>query len=134
MLVDSIVSPSLYWGTRTHTDHRVSTPCWPHSSFSKLVFPEGLPSRYRPGSNLLSFSRQPVLVYRVIWLLVWLLIKYMSLKNYKQHRQIFYSIKFLAKIKLITKTNNCTYVITTTLNVQNHISENCIGSVHFFFF
>ncbi len=22
--------PSLYWGVRTHTDHRVSTPCWPH--------------------------------------------------------------------------------------------------------
>ncbi len=29
-LFDSIVSPSLYWGVRTHTDHRVSTPCWPH--------------------------------------------------------------------------------------------------------
>ncbi len=27
---DSIVSPSLHWGIRTHTDHRVSTPCWPH--------------------------------------------------------------------------------------------------------
>ncbi len=26
----SIVSPSLYWGIRTHTDHRVSTPCWSH--------------------------------------------------------------------------------------------------------
>ncbi len=26
----SIVSPSLYWGIRTHTDHRVSAPCWPH--------------------------------------------------------------------------------------------------------
>ncbi len=26
----SIVSLSLYWGIRTHTDHRVSTPCWPH--------------------------------------------------------------------------------------------------------
>ncbi len=26
----SIVSPSLYWGVRTYTDHRVSTPCWPH--------------------------------------------------------------------------------------------------------
>ncbi len=24
------VSPSLYWGVRTHTDHRVSTLCWPH--------------------------------------------------------------------------------------------------------
>ncbi len=26
----SIVSPSLYLGIRTHTDCRVSTPCWPH--------------------------------------------------------------------------------------------------------
>ncbi len=26
----SIVSPSLHWGVKTHTDHRVSTPCWPH--------------------------------------------------------------------------------------------------------
>ncbi len=26
----SIESPSLYWGIRTHTDHRVSTPCWSH--------------------------------------------------------------------------------------------------------
>ncbi len=25
---DSIVSPSLYRGVRTHTDHRMSTPCW----------------------------------------------------------------------------------------------------------
>ncbi len=22
--------PSLYWGVRTHTEHRVSTPCWSH--------------------------------------------------------------------------------------------------------
>ncbi len=35
-------------------------------------------------------------------------------------------IKLLAKIKLITET---IYVITTTLNDQNHISENRIGSV-----
>ncbi len=27
---DSIVSPSLYWGIRTHTDHRMSTSCWSH--------------------------------------------------------------------------------------------------------
>ncbi len=27
---DSIVSPSLHWGVRTHKDHMVSTPCWPH--------------------------------------------------------------------------------------------------------
>ncbi len=26
----SKVSPSLHWGVRTHTDHRVSTRCWPH--------------------------------------------------------------------------------------------------------
>ncbi len=26
----SIVSPSLHWGIRTHTDQRVSTPCWSH--------------------------------------------------------------------------------------------------------
>ncbi len=38
------------------------------SSSSSLVFPGGLPSRYWPGSTLLSFSGQPVLGYRVIWL------------------------------------------------------------------
>ncbi len=26
----SIKSPSLYWGVRTHTDRRVSTPYWSH--------------------------------------------------------------------------------------------------------
>ncbi len=26
----TVVSPSLYWAVRTHTDCRVSTPCWPH--------------------------------------------------------------------------------------------------------
>ncbi len=26
----SIVSLSLYWGVRTHIDHRVRTPSWPH--------------------------------------------------------------------------------------------------------
>ncbi len=26
----SIVSPSLHWGVRTYTDHRVSTPHWSH--------------------------------------------------------------------------------------------------------
>jgi len=30
MLFDSIGSVSLCWGVRTHTDHRVSAPCWPH--------------------------------------------------------------------------------------------------------
>jgi len=30
VLFDSIVSPLLYWGIWTHTDLRVSTPCWPH--------------------------------------------------------------------------------------------------------
>ncbi len=28
--IDSIVSPSLYWGIRAHIDNKVSTPCWPH--------------------------------------------------------------------------------------------------------
>ncbi len=37
------------------------------SSSSNLVFPGGLPSRYWPGSALLSFSGQPVLGCRVIW-------------------------------------------------------------------
>ncbi len=27
---DRIVSPSLNWGVRTHTDRRASTPCWSH--------------------------------------------------------------------------------------------------------
>ncbi len=26
----NIVSPSLYWGVRTHTDCSVRTPYWPH--------------------------------------------------------------------------------------------------------
>ncbi len=71
VLVYSTVSPSLYWGIRTHTDHRVSTehPLLSTSSSSNLVFPGGLPSRYWPGSTLLSFSGRPVLGYRVIWLL-----------------------------------------------------------------
>ncbi len=30
VLFYSIVSPSLHWGVRTHTDCRVSTPCWSH--------------------------------------------------------------------------------------------------------
>ncbi len=66
----SIVSPSLYWGIRTHTDHRVSTPAGitNTSSSSNLVFPGGLPSRYWPGSAQLSFSGQPVLGCRGIWL------------------------------------------------------------------
>ncbi len=67
----SIVSLSLYWGVRTHTDCRVSTPAdlTNTSSSSNLVFPGGLPSRYWAGSTLLSFSGHPVLDCRVIWLL-----------------------------------------------------------------
>ncbi len=38
------------------------------STNSYLVFPGGLPSRYWPGSALLSFCGQPVLGCRVIWL------------------------------------------------------------------
>ncbi len=40
------------------------------STSSNLVFPGDLPSRYRPGSTLLSFSGQPVLGCRVMWLLL----------------------------------------------------------------
>ncbi len=66
----SIVSPSLYWGIRTHTDHRWAPPTGltNTSSSSNLVSPGGLPSRYWPDSTLLSFSGQPVLGCRVIWL------------------------------------------------------------------
>ncbi len=58
MLFRSIVSPSLYWGIWTHTDHLVSTPAGltNTSSSSNLVIPGGIPSRYWPGSTLLSFS------------------------------------------------------------------------------
>ncbi len=30
LFLDSIISPSLYWGATTNTDHRVSTRCWSH--------------------------------------------------------------------------------------------------------
>ncbi len=30
LLFDRIVSASLYWGIKSHIDHRVSTPCWSH--------------------------------------------------------------------------------------------------------
>ncbi len=68
----SIMSLSLYWDVRTHTDCRVSTLCWPHKHLfqQQPSFPGGLPSRYWPGSTLLSFSGQPVLCCRVIWLWV----------------------------------------------------------------
>jgi len=49
VLFDSIVSPLLYWGVRTHIDHRVRAPptgLTNTSSISNLVFSEGLPSRY----------------------------------------------------------------------------------------
>ncbi len=37
---DRIVSPSLYWGVRTHTDYRVSTACWFHQHlFQQHLFP-----------------------------------------------------------------------------------------------
>ncbi len=29
-IFNSIVSPSLYWSVRSHTDHMVSTSCWSH--------------------------------------------------------------------------------------------------------
>ncbi len=67
---DSIVSPSLHWGVRTHTDQMVSAPdgLTNISSNSNLVFP----GVSHPGTDQLSpasFSGQPVLGCRVIWLL-----------------------------------------------------------------
>ncbi len=51
---DSIVSPLLHWGVRTHTDHRVSPAGLPNtSSNSNLVF-LGLPSRYWPAQPCLA--------------------------------------------------------------------------------
>ncbi len=66
---DSIVSPSLYWvGPTQTTGWAPPAGLTNTSSNSNLVFPGGLPSRYRPGSTLLIFSGQPVLGCRVIWL------------------------------------------------------------------
>ncbi len=68
----SIVSPSLHWGVRTQTQTAGWAPpagLTNTSSSSYLDFPGCLPSRYWPGSTLLSFSGQPVLGRRVI--LMW---------------------------------------------------------------
>ncbi len=67
----SVWCPHHYTGALGPTQ----TAGWAHSGLSNtsfssnLVFSGGLPSRYWPGSTLLSFSGQPVLGYRVIWLL-----------------------------------------------------------------
>ncbi len=55
----------------THTDCRVSTPCWPHLHLyqQQPSFPRRSPIQVLTSSNLLSFSGQPVLGCRVIWLL-----------------------------------------------------------------
>ncbi len=47
LLFDSFVSPSLYWGTRIHKDHRASTPAGltNTSSNSNFIFSGGLPSK-----------------------------------------------------------------------------------------
>ncbi len=52
----SIVSPSLYWGVRTHTDHRVRPPLWPHEHLiqQQPIFPRSLPSRYWPAQPCLA--------------------------------------------------------------------------------
>ncbi len=60
---------SLYWGIRTHTDRRVSTPAGltNTSSSSNLVFP----GVSHPGTDQLSPAQlrwEPVLGCRVIWL------------------------------------------------------------------
>ncbi len=44
---ESIVSPSLHWGVRTHTDwSQQGAGLTNTSSYSNLVFPGGLPSSY----------------------------------------------------------------------------------------
>ncbi len=67
---DCIVSLSLSWtlGPTQTAGWTPPTGLTNTSSNSNLVFPGGLPSRYWPGSALLSFSGQPVLGCRVIWL------------------------------------------------------------------
>ncbi len=52
------VSPSLHWGFRTHTDNRVSTPCWPqeHLFQQQPSFPTRSPIQVLTRLNLLSFS------------------------------------------------------------------------------
>ncbi len=52
----TVVSPSLHWGVRTHTHHRVSTPAGltNTSSSSNLVFTGGVPSRYWPAQPCLA--------------------------------------------------------------------------------
>ncbi len=59
-----------------------------------------------------------------------------SLRSNHNDTPNFYSIKLIAKIKLITKMNNWTYisVITTTLNDQNHISEKLYWKCNNFFY
>ncbi len=63
----TVVSPSQYWGVRrTHTDHRVSTPCWPHQHLFQQQ-----PSFYQrsPIQVLIRLNPAwPVLGCRVIWL------------------------------------------------------------------
>ncbi len=67
----SIVSLSLHWGVRTHTDHRMSTPCRSHLHLfqQQPSFPRRSPIQVLTSSTLLNFSEQPVLGCRVIWLL-----------------------------------------------------------------
>ncbi len=57
VLVDSMVSPSLYRGVRTHTDHRVSPPRWSHLHlFQQHLVSQESPIQILTSSTLLSSS------------------------------------------------------------------------------
>ncbi len=97
---------------RTHTDHRVSTPAGltNTSSNSNLVFPGGLPSRYWPGSTLLSFRGELVLGCRVIWL--WLFMPYLKSEYQTDFWTIMWLIKFKSEITGI-------YYILKYIQIEN---------------
>ncbi len=78
------------------------------SSISNLVFPGGLPSRYWPGSNLLSFSGQPVLGCRVIWL--WLSISSpYTILSIKCLLNLIKDMQYMLANKLITCMLDCSW-------------------------
>ncbi len=70
----SIVSPSLYSGARTHTDRRVSTPCWPHLHLfqQQPSFPGGLPFRYWPAQSRPYFASVGNQSWATVWYGCWL--------------------------------------------------------------
>ncbi len=86
--------PITILGVRAHTEWASPAGLTYTSSSSILVFPGGLPSRYWPGSALLSFGGQPVLGSRVMWLLA-------------TTRHAFTSV--LTHSGRVTLTGHCTY-------------------------